>query len=139
MQTMTESIDESSVCAFCILHSACHCDRSSPLLVGATLAAQSRTLVDAAKAGDATAARALLAKGADANAADADGSTALHWAVENDDAELTSALLAAGARPRVANRHGIAPLHLAATNGNAAIVQRLIVGGRGRQRGDAGR
>jgi ankyrin repeat protein len=71
----------------------------------------------------------LLAKGADANATDADGSTALHWAVENDDAELTSALLAAGARPRVANRHGIAPLHLAATNGNAAIVQRLIVAG----------
>ena len=127
MQTMKKA-SRVHVSAFCILHSA-FIAIALTLLVGATLAAQSRTLIDAAKAGDATAVRALLAKGADANATDADGSTALHWAVENDDAELTSALLAAGARPRVANRHGIAPLHLAATNGNAAIVQRLIVAG----------
>jgi ankyrin repeat protein len=97
--------------------------------LGVTLAAQSRTLLDAAKAGDSDAARAQLAKKADPNVADADGSTALHWVVENDDLALTQALLAAGARARVANRHGIAPLHLAATNGNATIVQRLIAAG----------
>jgi ankyrin repeat protein len=99
------------------------------LLVGVTLTGQSRTLLDAAKAGDAAAARTLVAKGADPNAVDADGSTALHWAVEHDDEALTSALLTAGARARVANRHSIAPLHLAATNGNASIVQRLIASG----------
>jgi ankyrin repeat protein len=97
--------------------------------LGVTLAGQSRTLLDAAKAGDTRSALAQLKKGVDANAADADGSTALHWAVENDDAELTQALLAAGARARVANRHGIAPLHLAATNGNAPVVQRLVAAG----------
>jgi ankyrin repeat protein len=104
------------------------CVAAIALLV-TTPAGQSRTLLDAVKAGDPRAARAQLAKGADANMADADGSTALHWAVENDDAELTQALLAAGARARVANRHGIAPLHLAAANGDATIVQRLIAAG----------
>ncbi len=97
--------------------------------LGVTLVGQSRTLLDAAKAGDSSAVRAQLAKKADPNVADADGTTALHWVVENDDLELTQALLAAGARAGVANRHGIAPLHLAATNGNAAIVQRLIAAG----------
>jgi ankyrin repeat protein len=97
--------------------------------VGATLVAQSRTLLDAVKAGDSRGARAQLARGADPNALEADGSTALHWAVENDDPELTSALLSGGARVRVANRHGIAPLHLAATNGNATIAQQLIAAG----------
>jgi len=71
----------------------------------------------------------LLARGGDPNSADADGSTVLHFAVENDETELIQALLAAGARARVANRHGITPLHLAATNGNATIVQRLIAAG----------
>ena len=108
-----------------VVRSALRCSSA----LGATLAGQSRTLLDAAKAGDSSAVRAQLAKKADPNVADADGSTALHWAVENDDAELTQALLAAGARARVANRHGVAPLHLAATNGNATIVQRLIAAG----------
>jgi ankyrin repeat protein len=97
--------------------------------LGVTIVGQSRTLLDAAKVGDSRAARALLAKGADPNAVEADGATVLHWAVENDDTELTNALLAAGARAQVANRLGVAPLHLAATNGNAAIVQRLIAAG----------
>ena len=97
--------------------------------LGVTIAGQSRSLLDAAKAGDSRSALAQLKKGVDANVADADGATALHWAVENDDPELTQALLAAGARAQVANRHGIAPLHLAATSGDATIVQRLIAAG----------
>ena len=99
------------------------------IALGITLAAQSRTLLDAAKAGDSRGAHALLARGGDANAADADGATALHWAAENDDPELTAALLKAGARARVVNRHGIAPLHLAASNGNASIFQQLLAAG----------
>ena len=97
--------------------------------LGVTLPGQSRTLLDVVKAGDAAAARTMLARGGDPNSADADGSTVLHFAVENDETELIQALLAAGARARVANRHGITPLHLAATNGNATIVQRLIAAG----------
>jgi uncharacterized protein len=120
----------SGVSAFCILHSAFRPATALILLagLGVSLAGQSRTLLDTVKSGDSRAARAQLAKGGDPNAVDADGSTALHWAVENNDPELTQALLAAGARAR-ANRHGIAPLHLAATNGNATIVQRLIAAG----------
>lgn len=97
--------------------------------LGVTLPGQSRTLLDVVKAGDAAAARTLLARGGDPNSADADGSTVLHFAVENDETELIQALLAAGARARVANRHGVTPLHLAATNGNATVVQRLIAAG----------
>jgi ankyrin repeat protein len=97
--------------------------------LGVTLPGQSRTLLDVVKTGDAAAARTLLARGGDPNSADADGSTVLHFAVENDETELIQALLAAGARARVANRHGITPLHLAATNGNATIVQCLIAAG----------
>src|SRR5262245_55325416 len=97
--------------------------------LGVTIAGQSRTLLDAVKAGDAAAARTLLARGGDPNSADADGSTVLHFAVENDETELIQALLTAGARARVANRHGVTPLHLAASNGNATIVQRLIAAG----------
>jgi ankyrin repeat protein len=99
------------------------------MVLTATLVSQSRTLLDAVKAGDVRGAHALLTRGADANAADGDGATALHWAVENDDAELAAALLKAGARARTENRHGIAPLHLAAANGNAAIVRQLIAAG----------
>ena len=65
----------------------------------------------------------------DANAAEADGTTALHWAVEHDDLELATALLAAGAKVRVANRYGVTPLHLAATAGNAALIERLLAAG----------
>lgn len=110
---------------------AAFCVAGVSLLVGlgVTLGGQSRTLLDAARSGDSRVARVLLTRGADPNAAEADGSTALHWAVEHDDAELASAILAAGARAAAANRLGIAPLHLAATNGNAAIVRRLIAAG----------
>jgi uncharacterized protein len=101
------------------------------LLVGLTLAAAAPelSLVEAIKAGDAKTARALLTRNVDVNKPEADGTTALHWAVENDDLDLTTALLQARAKAQVANRYGITPLHLAATNGNADIIERLITAG----------
>lgn len=86
-------------------------------------------LLDAVKAGDMTAARALLAKKADVNAAERDGTTVLHWAVEHDDAAMVTALLKGGARARVANRYGVTPLHVAATNGSARILELLLGAG----------
>ena len=53
------------------------------------------TVADAAKARDAATVRALLKNGADVNAAQGDGMTALHWAASNGDATLTQMLLAA--------------------------------------------
>ncbi|HEX7043658.1 MAG TPA: ankyrin repeat domain-containing protein, partial [Burkholderiales bacterium] len=61
----------------------------------AAFAASPPALVEAAKAGDTPRALALLRE-ADADAAEADGTTALHWAVRNDDVELATRLLEAG-------------------------------------------
>jgi uncharacterized protein len=104
----------------------------SLVLLGAltlNAAAPELTLLEAVKAGDAKTVRSLLARKVDVNKPEADGTTALHWAIENDDFDLTAALLQAGAKAQVANRHGITPLHLAATNGNARIIERLIAAG----------
>jgi ankyrin repeat protein len=103
------------------------------LLLGLSLVAAGRAvladavpLVDAVKNGNATVARALIARKVDVNAAEADGTTALHWAAELDDLAMAQALLKAGAKAQVANRNGVTPLHLAATNGNAAMIQQLL-------------
>lgn len=79
--------------------------------------------------GGAPALRALLKGGADVNAADADGSTALHWAAQRNYAEAASLLIAAGAKVNAATRYNITPLSLACTNGNVAIVNSLLAAG----------
>ena len=86
-------------------------------------------LVDAAKAGNSAAATALLAKKVDVNAAEADGTTALHWAVRNDDAKLVDQLIRAGANAKAQNRYGVTPIALACENGSAPVVERLIKAG----------
>ena len=78
------------------------------------------------KTGDRAAARALLAEGADPDDADADGTTALHWAIHHADAELAKALLDAGAKVDARNRYGVPPLTLAAENGDADLVLLLL-------------
>jgi uncharacterized protein len=55
-------------------------------------------VADAAMRRDAAAVKALLQRGADVNAAQGDGMTALHWAATHGDAELARMLLYAGAR-----------------------------------------
>src|SRR5213592_3010410 len=67
-------------------------------------------LVDAAKNGDRDALRALLQKGASVNAAEADGTTALHWASYRDDVESAGLLIRAGADVNAANDLGVTPL-----------------------------
>src|SRR5688500_13320780 len=72
--------------------------------------------------------RALI-RDTDVNAAQADGMTALHWAVYQDDLDTAKLLLTAGANAKAANRYGVTPLSLACTNGNAALVDLLLAGG----------
>ena len=60
-------------------------------------AAGKSDVADAAIRGDIAAVRALLAQKADVNAPQADGATALHWAVYRGDKELADMLLRAGA------------------------------------------
>ena len=83
-------------------------------------------LVEAARNSDKDALRALLQKKVDVNAAEADGSTALHWAVYRDDLESTDLLIRAGANVNSANDLGVTPLWTASLNGSAAVVRRLL-------------
>jgi ankyrin repeat protein len=86
-------------------------------------------VADAAMRGDREAVRAALARKADVNRAQIDGSTALHWAVERDDLDMTDALLRAGAKVAARSREGVTPLLLAATNGSARMIDRLLKAG----------
>ena len=95
----------------------------------AAAAAAAVPLVDAAKAEDAAAVRALLEEQVDVNAAEVDGTTALHWAAYRGDPETARLLLAAGARTGVTNRYGVTPLALAAERGDARIVGALLDAG----------
>jgi len=90
------------------------------------LSAESPRLADAAAKKDGAALRALLRDKADVNAAQADGATALHWAVHWDDAEAVDLLIRAGANVNAKNDYSATPLSLACTNGNAEIVERLL-------------
>jgi ankyrin repeat protein len=86
-------------------------------------------LVDAAMNGDLKTVRTLIRQTGDVNAAQPDGMTALHWAVQRRDLEMTNALLNAGADFKVTNRTGAKPLYLAAGNGDAAVIARLLDAG----------
>jgi uncharacterized protein len=97
--------------------------------VGRKPHATATRLVEAVKAGDRTAALALLQQRVDVNAAEADGTTALQWAVRQDDGDLTDRLLRAGADVRAVNRYGITALYLASLNGDASIIEKLIKAG----------
>ena len=61
-------------------------------------------VADAAMAKDNATVRQLLKGGTDANAAQGDGMTALHWAALNGDAAMTEMLLVAGANLRATTR-----------------------------------
>src|SRR5215216_500553 len=87
-----------------------------------TLLAASSPLIDAVKAGDRSAALALIDRRADVNAAEADGTTALHYAVHQDDVELVRRLIRAGARVNVKNEYGATPMSEAAIVANPTML-----------------
>jgi ankyrin repeat protein len=100
------------------------------LAIAIPLQAGSTDVADAAKARDAAAVKALLKTGADVNAAQGDGMTALHWAASNGDAGLAQMLLSAGANVRATTRlGGITALHMASQAGHAPVVAALIAAG----------
>ncbi len=86
-------------------------------------------LLDAAKNGDKDAVRSLLQKKADPNAAEADGTTALHWAAHNDNLESADLLIRAGGKVNAATDLGVTPLWLASENGSSAMVRKLLEAG----------
>jgi ankyrin repeat protein len=93
-------------------------------------AQQSAPIADAASKSDREAVRALIKKGLDVNAAQGDGTTALHWAAMKGDAELTQMLIYAGANLRATTRIGAyTPLFLAARGGYSDVVSALVAAG----------
>ena len=102
----------------------------APFLVAILLSAASYAgtsdVADAAMNRDPAALRGLLAKKADVNAPQTDGTTALHWAVHYEDVALVDELLRAGANVAVANREGATPFYLASITGNPVIIDKLL-------------
>lgn len=87
-------------------------------------------VADAAQNGDIETVRSLLREGADVNAGQGDGMSALHWAAERGDVELIDVLLYAGAEVEASTRIGqYRPLHIAARNAHLGAVARLIEAG----------
>lgn len=103
-----------------------------------SVAALSAELPDAAEKHDWPRVEALLSAKAAVNAAQADATTALHWAAYHDRADWVARLLAAGAKADAATKYGITPLLLAGQNGSEEIVRSLLNAGadaNGKQRG----
>ena len=100
------------------------------VLLGSTVVAAERpALIEAAKSGDRAALKSLIQKKADVNAADADGTTALHWAAYHDDLDSVDLLIKAGANVNAANDLGATPLWNAGMNAGAPIARRLLDAG----------
>lgn len=87
-------------------------------------------LADAAQRGDIEQVRDLLKNGAEVNATQGDGMSALHWAADRGDVELTRLLTYAGANLEAGTRIGqYTPLHVAAARGNAGVIDVLLAAG----------
>ena len=88
------------------------------------------SITEAARRGDAKAVKSLLDGGADVNAAQGDGMTALHWAAERGHAEVANLLLSSSADVEAKTRIGsYTPLHVASRRGHVPIVVRLLEAG----------
>jgi ankyrin repeat protein len=87
-------------------------------------------VADATMRGERDVVRALLQQGADVNAAQGDGMTALHWAALEGDLETAEMLLYAGANVHSSTRLGaFTPLLLAAKSGQAPMIEALLDAG----------
>jgi len=95
-----------------------------------TTAGRGTSFLEAAKEGNVTAVRSLLKeRAADVEGRDAEGMTALLWAVYGDHVEMVRVLLMGGANPNVSTRYGVTALGLASENRDAAIVDQLLAHG----------
>ena len=83
-------------------------------LVGMAAADTELPLVTAVKNADVEQARTLIGKGVDVNAPQADGATALHWAVHRNNLQVADLLIRAGAKVNAVNDLGATPLWLSA-------------------------
>jgi ankyrin repeat protein len=102
---------------------------AAALVVASSAFAKTLPLIEAVKSGARDTALTLAKDKAAVAETEADGTTALHWAVRQDDLELADRMLHSGADVKAANRYGVTPLHLAAVNGSAKMIERLLAAG----------
>jgi len=86
-------------------------------------------LIFHSKIGDADIVGALIVAGADTNAAEDDGWTALHWAAEGGYADIIKLLINAGADVNSRSVTGWTPLHSAACGGDVVATAVLLEAG----------
>jgi ankyrin repeat protein len=95
----------------------------------ALAAATTPDLIHALKTGDRESFRQLLGQGAEVDAAEPDGSTALLWASYHDNIEAAELLVEAGADLDRGNDLGATPLWAASQNGSDLMVALLVDAG----------
>ena len=100
------------------------------LLVATAATPPDSPVADAAMRGDLDEVRELLRSGADVNAPQSDGLTALHWAADNGDAAVARVLIYAGANLAPLTRNdAYTPMHMAARGGHAEVIGQLVEAG----------
>jgi ankyrin repeat protein len=96
------------------------------LFTVSVIAAEAPPLIDAARNQDTVMLTQLLNTGSDPDSRQADGATALHWAVYHENVDAAASLIEADANVNAVNRLGASPLYLAAKNGNANLIELLL-------------
>ena len=100
------------------------------LLVATAATPPDSPVADAAMRGELDEVRELLRSGADVNAPQSDGLTALHWAADNGDAAVARVLIYAGANLAPLTRNdAYTPMHMAARGGHAEVIGQLVEAG----------
>lgn len=101
-------------------------DNGEPLFLeyGAwnTSVSADQNVIEAIKKGYAPIVQAFLAKGGSENARDANGGSALHWAVARGDRATVELLLASGADAGAVDAKGLTPLDVAVKKGRDEIA-----------------
>ena len=81
------------------------------------------------KAGNLPGIQKALRQRGNANQAEKDGTTALHWAVQANRSDIVQVLVEAGADVNARNHFGATPLAVALIDGNSAIAEQLLKAG----------
>jgi hypothetical protein len=88
-----------------------------------------RDMIEGVKKGHVAIVHAYLAKGASANARDANGGPALHWAVARGNGQVVELLLVHGADANARDGNGKTPLDVALKKGKSTIGEILRAAG----------